>query len=111
MDVDSFIDSGMVYVKGRVSKEPTVSSDTHELIGTNPMQGVMNTIPLECVTLTHPATEQEIDCSRIDLKVSTLEGDPLGLIVGDTCHARARMLPSRRNTSFHFATSKVRLPS
>ncbi|MBB48952.1 MAG: hypothetical protein CMJ33_10545 [Phycisphaerae bacterium] len=99
MDVASFIDSGMVYVKGRVSKEPTVSSDTHELIGTNPMQGVMNTIPLECVTLTHPATEEEIDCSRIDLKVSTLEGDPLGLVVGDTCHARARVLPSRRNTN------------
>ena len=87
----------MVHVEGRVSSEPEVSSNSYGLLGSNPMRGVMKTIPLEFVSMIDPLTKRVVHCSKIDLKVSINDDDLIGVTVGDTCHARARVLGPGRS--------------
>ena len=92
VDVASFDDFRIVHVEGCVSGEPKMSSDSHGVLGSNPMRGVMKTIPLELVTMIDPITKRIVRCSRMDLKVSINADDLIGVMVGDTCHARARVV-------------------
>ena len=99
LEVTSFVDLGIIHMKGRVKGHPEKPKYQNGLLGPPPIDRMLQTVSLVDVSLTHPSTDRTITCSKIDMKVPTGRNEVIGIAPGDECKARVRVFVPRRRTN------------
>ena len=99
LQVASFNDDGLYLIEAVIVSQPVNERVGGGILGPSPIDRVFQTVHLNDVSIFDQRTGEMISCSEIPMKVSASRGQVIGVMPGDRCRTRARILSTREVTN------------